>query len=109
MKKKLLSIFGSCTVLAISSATVFSLPNKISTAQTPPSSSDLNILYKKALLDAADPQDNEVLNHLTIIDKSNQNLQWEGEPGKSRILVATFTTEKGYKIGNSLRHQKEFG
>lgn len=100
MKRNLLSLFSSCTVLAISSATFFSLPNKISTAQTPSSNTDLNILYENALLDAADSQDNEVLNNLTVIDKSNQNLKWEGEQGKSRILVATFATEQEYPIGN---------
>jgi hypothetical protein len=100
MKRNLLSFLGSCTVLAIPSATFFSLPNKISTAQTPSSNTDLNILYENALLDAADPQDNQVLNNLTVIDKSNQNLKWEGEQGKSRIQVVTFTTEKGYGIGS---------
>lgn len=93
MKIKSLAFLSSCTVLAIASSVILSLSEKVSTAQT-----TIPDVYKKALIDAAEPEPEEVLDKLTVINESNPKI-WEGEPGKSRVLVATFSTKNRHKIG----------
>jgi hypothetical protein len=81
-------------VLAIVSSTILPFSGKISTAQSVPSKA-----YQEALKDAADTQPDEVLDNLTAIVESNLRLIWEGQPGKSRVLVATFAKANRYKLG----------
>jgi hypothetical protein len=98
MRIKLLAFLSSCTALAIVSSTIFPFSGKISTAQsTPPKA------YQEALIDAADPQSDEVLSNLTAIVESNPKLIWEGQPGKRRVLVATFAkANSGYRAGQKI-------
>jgi hypothetical protein len=96
MKTKTFSAPGFFTILMFTVLSGFFTSSiKISAAQT-----SLSKAYQDARIDAAEPKENELINNLTAIDKSTRYLQWEGEPGKSRVLVATFTTKDGYRIGN---------
>ncbi|MDJ0900396.1 MAG: hypothetical protein QNJ55_16450 [Xenococcus sp. MO_188.B8] len=56
--------------------------------------------WYKAIEDAENPEPYEISTNLTAINKENRNLIWEGEPGKSRVLVATWTRPKPdeYKV-----------
>ena len=94
---KLLTILSSCTAVAIANTTFFVVSERISTAQ-----SESEKAYQDARIDAADPQPNEVLDNLTAIVESNPNLIWEGQPGKRRVVVATFTTTATYKEGEQI-------
>lgn len=91
MKIKPLAFLSSCTILAIASSVILSLSEKVSTAQT-----TIPEVYKEALIDAAEPKREEVLDKLTVINESNSNLIWDGQRGKSRVLVATFAKANRY-------------
>ena len=54
--------------------------------------------YLDAVEDAKIAEPNEIRRNLTPIIPSNDNLQWEGEPGKSRVLVASWRREP-YELG----------
>lgn len=103
MRFKLLTLLSSCTALAIAGSTIFPFSGKISTAQpTPPNT------YQDALIDAADSQPDEVLDNLTAIVDSNPNLIWESEPGKNRVLVATFAKANSrYREGDKISPPSE--
>jgi hypothetical protein len=92
MRIRSLSFLRSCTVLAIAGFTTFVFFQKAAVAQ-----SEVPKAYLEALKDASDPQPNEVLDNLTVIDKSNPNIKWDDQG--SRVLVATFTKENGYTSG----------
>jgi hypothetical protein len=99
MKVKLLIFLSLSTALAIVSSTIFAFSGKMSTAQTTVSKA-----YQDALIDAADSVPDEVLDNLTAIVESNPKLIWEGQPGNSRVLVATFTEAEaiGDKSGQKI-------
>ncbi|MCZ8048829.1 MAG: hypothetical protein GPI90_12085 [Microcystis aeruginosa K13-05] len=97
MKVKLLIFLSLCTALSIVGSTIFAFSGKMSTAQTTVSKA-----YEDALIDAADSLPDEVLDNLTAIVESNPKLIWEGQPGNSRVLVATFTGAIGYKSGQKI-------
>jgi hypothetical protein len=97
MKVKLLIFLSLSTALAIVSSTIFAFSGKMSIAQTTVSKA-----YQDALIDAADSLPDEVLDNLTAIVESNPKLIWEGQPGNSRVLVATFTGAIGYESGQKI-------
>ncbi|CAN1208665.1 hypothetical protein TUMEXPCC7403_00490 [Tumidithrix helvetica PCC 7403] len=92
MRIKPLSFLCSFTVLIIASSTILAASGKDSVAQLVP---------PEALRDAAEPLPNEVLDNLTVINESNPNIKWDGQRGKSRVLVATFTRANGHASGKT--------
>jgi len=57
---------------------------------------DLQRAYQEAVKDADVAEPDEICHNLTAIIASNSDLIWEGEPGKSRLLVTTWTSWDGY-------------
>ena len=55
--------------------------------------------YLDAVEDAKIAEPHEIRTDLTAIVASNENLQWEGEPGNSRVLVASWRREP-YQLGD---------
>jgi hypothetical protein len=89
----------------MASSQVVTTSGELSFAQTTQPNAYLDALYKNAVIDARDPQPDEVLLNLTAINESNLDLRWEGKPGKSRILVVTLVTLEGastYKEGKQV-------
>ena len=68
--------------------------------QTRPAN-DLVKAYSNAVNDAANPEPVEISRRLTAIVDHNENLLWQDEPGKSRVLVLTWSSYEGYdtKVG----------
>jgi hypothetical protein len=97
MKAKWFIPVGTLTILAVAISGGFSGFEKISNAQlqpTPPES------LLKALEDAALPESHEVLNNLTVINRSNPNLTWDNQ---GRVLVATFTRKDRFEEGEQIK------
>ncbi len=59
---------------------------------------DIYASYAAAVDDAAVAEQNEVSKDLVAIVPHNENLdlRWDGEPGKSRVLVVTWMTQKTF-------------
>jgi hypothetical protein len=57
----------------------------------------LNQAYQASIQDARDATPNEISTELIPITSYNTNLNWEGEPGNSRLLVVTWTSWDGYQ------------
>lgn len=55
--------------------------------------------YLDAVEDAKIVEPNEIRTNLTAIVASNENLRWEGEPGNSRVLTASWKREP-YLLGD---------
>ncbi|MEL4895789.1 hypothetical protein [Crocosphaera sp. Alani8] len=59
---------------------------------------EVKAAYQEALKDAEVPEYGEIYQKLTAITENNSKLVWEGEPGKSRLKVVTWTNYDGYKL-----------
>jgi LysM repeat protein len=75
-------------------------------AQNPPpaqSADQLRQAYDAAVRDAEVAEPSEISRDLTAIVESNDKLQWEGQPGSKRVLLATWTSFAGYNdlVGKS--------
>ncbi len=57
---------------------------------------DPQVMYQKAIQDARVVTPEEVSKNLTALDKYATQLKWEGTPGKSRVLVVTWTNKTYY-------------
>ncbi len=68
------------------------------------SQDDLRQAYRMAVEDAEIPEESEISNKLTPITDYNNDLIWDGTPGKSRVCVVTWTSYRGYdnKEGQAL-------
>jgi hypothetical protein len=95
MKIKWFACLSSLAILTVPIFSSFFLSEKTSTAQSQPAWLDA---YVEALKDAARPEADEVVNKLTVINNPqfDPNLYWDNQ---GRVLVATFTTKDGFKIG----------
>lgn len=60
------------------------------------SSEELQAAYRRAVKDAATAEPDEIYRDLTAITAFNPELIWQGLPGKSRVLVVTWTNWEGY-------------
>lgn len=98
MKTKWFIPVGILTILAVAISDGFSGFEKISNAQPQPTPTESLLL--KALEDAALPESHEVLNNLTVINRSNPNLTWDEQ---GRVLVATFTKENRFQQGKQIK------
>lgn len=58
---------------------------------------ELQTAYLNAVRDAAIAEPGEIYRNLTAITASNPDLIWQEEPGRSRVLVVTWTNYEGYK------------
>ncbi len=61
------------------------------------SSEELQAAYRRAVKDAATAEPDEIDRDLTAIKASQPELIWQGRPGKSRVLVVTWTNWAGYR------------
>ena len=72
------------------------------------SSEDLQAAYRSAVKDAATAEPDEISRNLTAITASNPALIWQGLPGKSRVLVVTWTNWEGYlkEVGQTITNTR---
>ena len=72
------------------------------------SSEELQAAYRRAVKDAATAEPDEIYRNLTAITVSNPALIWQGLPGKSRVLVVTWTNWEGYreKVGQTITNTR---
>ncbi len=70
---------------------------------------DPNAAFSQAVKDAENAEAWEIYRNLTPILASTEGLIWEGESGKSRVLMTAFTTYQGYKsqVGQTITLGKE--
>lgn len=70
---------------------------------------DLEAAYQAAIEDAKTVSADEISKDLWAIVPSDERLIWEGEPGKSRVLVVTWTSYTGYndKVGQDIEATRE--
>jgi len=61
---------------------------------------DLQTEYARAVADAKVAEPSEVCKDLTAIVPWNSSLVWQGEPGKSRVLVVTWAGDDTYYRGH---------
>lgn len=69
----------------------------------------LQDVYHRAIEDARIAEPDEICTNLVAIVGYNKNLAWEGEPGRSRVLVVTWTSWEGYnsEVGQSVNGTRE--
>jgi hypothetical protein len=66
--------------------------------------------YWNAVRDASAPESSEISRNLKAIPEADASLKWQGEPGDSRLLVVTWTSEDEFDEGDegkSLDIEKE--
>lgn len=73
--------------------------------QAPRDDADLEAAYAAAVEDAQHPAPSKICRNLTAITAYNGDLVWEGAPGVSRVLMATWTGYPGYVVGKSYKAQ----
>ena len=61
------------------------------------SAEKIQTAYLAAIKDAAIAEPGEIYRDLTAITASNPDLIWQAVPGRSKVLVATWTSWEGYK------------
>ncbi len=69
-----------------------------------PSAEKLQAAYRNAVKDAATAEPDEIYRGLTAVTAHNPDLIWQGTPGKSSVLVVSWTDWPGYReqIGQSV-------
>ena len=87
-------------VLCLGAALVSSCSGQ--SAVTPEAS--LQSAYRHAIEDARIAEPDEISTNLVAITGYNEDLVWDGEPGRSRVLVVTWTSWDGYnsEVGESV-------
>jgi hypothetical protein len=58
--------------------------------------SELQTAYQRAVVDMATAEYHEICKNLTALTPMNPDLIWQGYPGKSRLLIVTWTDYPGY-------------
>lgn len=98
MKRKkifLLSMLLAITAIIITGCLYWKGQQQLSTPE------NLEKAYQSAIENAKTAKPAEISRNLTAINKYNNNLIWEGQPGESPVLVITWTSWDGYNNKNS--------